>query len=743
MENNTTTRRRHSSAVLHTAERWPITTFNRIFAPIYLLAILSLFYHHATNLLRYYATSSSLFFITLTFLLADVVLTFMWAATQVFRMNPIRRREMPQNLNDVVSRGELPGLDVFICTADPYKEPPIGVVNTALSVMAYDYPKDKLSVYVSDDGGSQLTLFAFMEAAKFAAVWLPFCERNRVVDRNPAACFESGDFGSSSSGEVEDIKNMYESMKQKVEHVLESGKVEEQYIINEREAFDKWTHSFTKRDHPSVIQQVLVESRKDKDINGQTMPNLIYVSRQKSSSSPHHFKAGALNVLLRVSAAMTNAPIILTLDCDMYSNDPTIPLRTMCYFCDPKLGVEKSAYIQFPQKYRGINKNDIYAGEYARLFVIQAMGSDGLYGPNHVGTGCFFRRRVFFGGPSTPVGVEIPDLEPGHVVSESVQSSSVLGLAHKVSGCDYENQTDWGSKIGFRYGSLVEDYYTGYRLTCEGWGSIFCCPRRPAFLGDAPISLVDMLNQQKRWDIGLLEVGFSKFSTLTHGIKRGGFLTGLGYSQYAFWPIWSIPILVYSFIPQLALINNVHILPKVTEPWFWVYTFLFLGAYTQDLLDFLIVGGTIQRWWNDQRIWFLRGLTCHLFGLVEYFLKFLGISAGFNVTSKVMDEEQSKRYDQGIFEFGVHSAMFVPPTMAALISLLAVVHGLATLVRGGGVVDAPLVQLLAAAFGVVNCWPIYEAVGLRSDMGRMPVKTTVLSVALALACYVIATFILK
>ncbi|CAI0408766.1 unnamed protein product [Linum tenue] len=745
--------RRRSSSALHTAEPWPITPFNRLFAPIYLLAVLALLYRHVTNLLLLLpATSSpSSFATTFALLIADLVLAFMWATTQVFRMNPIRRREMVENLNDVVGGEEselLPGLDVFICTADPHKEPPMGVVNTALSVLAYDYPRDRLAVYVSDDGGSALTLFAFVEAAKFARRWLPFCERNGVVERNPVAYFELANGAHPVSGEVEEIKNMYESMKHKVEHVVETGKVDDQYIDGpkEQEAFGKWTHHhFTKQNHPTFIQ-VLLDGNNDKDVDGHALPNLIYVSREKSTNSPHHFKAGALNVLLRVSAAMTNQPIVLTLDCDMYSNDPGTARRAMCYFCDPNLGPESSAYLQFPQKYRGINKNDIYAGEYQRLFQIQAMGFDGLRGPNHVGTGCFFRRRAFFGPPSSPVEPELVELGPDHVVeSESIGSDSVLELAHKVAGCNYENQTDWGSKIGYRYGSLVEDYYTGYRLHCEGWKSVFCCPKRAAFMGDAPISLVDMLNQQKRWDIGLLEVAFSKFSTLTYGVKSSaGFLMGFGYCQFAFWPSWSIPLIVYSFLPQLALLNQVHVFPKATEAWFWLYPFLFLGAYVQDMLDFTIVGGTFQRWWSDQRIWLLRGLTCHLFGSIEYFLKFLGIAAAFNVTSKVIDEEQSKRYDQGIFEFGVHSPMFVPPTVAALISLLALVQGLAVLaVRGGGLADAPLLQLLVAGFGVVNGWPIYEAVALRSDNGRMPVKTVVVSVALAWACYVAASFVFK
>lgn len=86
---------------------------------------------------------------------------------------------------------EYPALDVLICTADPTKEPPVGVVNTALSVLAYDYPTDKLSVYISDDGGSEVTLYAFMEGAKFAKHWIPYCKKHSIVDRSPEVYFEN------------------------------------------------------------------------------------------------------------------------------------------------------------------------------------------------------------------------------------------------------------------------------------------------------------------------------------------------------------------------------------------------------------------------------------------------------------------------------------------------------------------------------------------------------------------------
>lgn len=80
----------------------------------------------------------------------------------------------------------------------------MNVVNTALSVMAYDYPTWKISVYVSDDGGSAVTLFAFMEAAKFAVEWLPFCRKSNVVERNPDVFFASNN--DCCNPEMEKIK---------------------------------------------------------------------------------------------------------------------------------------------------------------------------------------------------------------------------------------------------------------------------------------------------------------------------------------------------------------------------------------------------------------------------------------------------------------------------------------------------------------------------------------------------------
>ncbi|KAJ7952169.1 Cellulose synthase [Quillaja saponaria] len=600
---------------LHTLKFKRGTLLNRLFALVYTCGIMALLYHHVSKLNMLHSdTQQESIFISLTFLLSDFLLAFLWTTRQAFHMRPVQRHEYPENLL-FSNKSDFPALDVFICTADPYKEPPMNVVNTALSVMAYEYPPDKVSVYVSDDGGSQLTLFAFMEAAKFATHWLPFCTENNLLHRSPEAFFAST---HSFNLETHKIKILFEGMKTKVEQVVAKGMVDDNFdLVNEQErkAFNIYrTDTFTPQNHPTVIQ-VLLDCDKDKDIKGQVMPNLIYLSREKTTTSSYNFKAGALNALLRVSATMTNAPIILTLDCDTYSNDPKTPSRALCYLLDPKIR-NKLAYVQFPQRFHGLDNNDIYALEYK-------------------------------------------------------------------ANSNYENQTKWGFEVGFKYGSLVEDFYTGYRMQCDGWKGVFCNPDRAAFFGDSPINLLDMLNQCKRWSIGLLQVVFSRYNPLTFGFRSMGPLMGLAYAHYAFGPIWSIPLIVYAFIPQLALLSGVSIYPKVSDPWFILHVFLFLGAYGKDCLDFVLAGSTFARWWNDQRIWMIKGVSCLLFGFTEYCLKAAGISThGFSLTSKVFDNEQSKRYEQGIFEFGIPSSMFVTLTMAAIINLAAFVHGLLHVFRG-------------------------------------------------------------
>ncbi|CAL9153551.1 unnamed protein product [Musa hybrid cultivar] len=678
---------------------------NRAHMLLYSLAILALLRHRLSCLL-----SSSRF---LPLLLAELVLAFMWVGSQATRWRPVRRHEFPDRLLREVDPAAFPALDVFICTADPHREPPISVVSTALSAMAFDYPPDRLSIYVSDDGGSAVTLFALMEASRFARYWLPFCKENGMLDRSPEAYFRS-----NIGGESDKMKVMYESMKEMVERAMETGSVGNDVVFDaeDRELFRKWK-GFARHDHPSVIQ-VLLQSSKDSDIMGTALPNLIYVSREKRPSSHHHFKAGALNVLTRVSSAMSNAPVILTLDCDMYCNNPRAPLHALCYFLDPAVSADL-AFVQFPQCFHGINENDIYASEFKREFRITPRGMDGLRGPTYAGTGCFFSRRSLHGTGS-----------PAHHGSSA--SESALQKAVEAAACSFELGTKWGSSIGFRYGSLVEDFHTGFRLHCEGWKSAFCDPARPAFLGDGPKNLNDVLSQCKRWSVGLYEVAFSRFNPLTFGITKASFSMGLIYAHYACWGTWCVPITVYGLLPPLALLYQTPLFPKVSDPWFFVYAYLFTAAYGQDLVLFLADGSTIRRWWSDQRMWMTRGVTSFLFATIQFGLNHIGISApGFNVTSKVTEEEQIERYKRGVLDLGTQSPFFVVLGTVAVVNLISLAVGITRAATSEGFLDEQFAQLFLSGFVAANCWPIYEAMVLRSDGGRMPRSVTVISLTVA------------
>lgn len=65
------------------------------------------------------------------------------------------------------------------------------VVDTVLSVMAYDYPPEKINVYLSDDGCSDLMFYALSEASNFSRFWLPFCRNFNVEPRAPGIYFSA------------------------------------------------------------------------------------------------------------------------------------------------------------------------------------------------------------------------------------------------------------------------------------------------------------------------------------------------------------------------------------------------------------------------------------------------------------------------------------------------------------------------------------------------------------------------
>ena len=72
------------------------------------------------------------------------------------------------------------------------------------------------------------------------------------------------------------------------------------------------------------------------------------------------------------------------------------------------------------------------------------------------------------------------------------------------------------------------------------------------------------------------------------------------------------------------------------------------------------------------------------------------------------------RYDEGTFDFGVDSPFSVILSTAALLNLCAILVGIFRYNIN------MVAEMLLTGYGVANSWPIYEAMFLRTDNGKMP-----------------------
>ncbi|KAK8507545.1 hypothetical protein V6N12_072800 [Hibiscus sabdariffa] len=373
--------------------------------------------------------------------LSELWFTFYFFISVVVRWNPVFRSTFKDRLSSRYEEEALPGVDIFVCTADPRLEPPTMVISTVLSVMAYDYPPEKLSVYLSDDGGSDITFYALLEASRFARLWLPFCRKLKVEPTSPEAYFQMSPERVVHESAMPDdwfiIKKSYEDMKSRIETVTQSGKVPAD-IRKEHEGFYEWDFVSGRHDHPSIVQ-LLIDGRDPnaQDIEGKALPTLVYLAREKRPQFHHHFKAGALNALIRVSSRISNAPFILNVDCDMYSNNSKAIRDALCFFLDEENG-RYIAYVQYPQTFR----------------------FDGNGGTCYAGTGCVHRREALCGMKySKELQVEWKATKSDRKTRET--ASSMEQDCKALASCTYEENTQWGKQ------SLVEFVWCGG--TVRGW----------------------------------------------------------------------------------------------------------------------------------------------------------------------------------------------------------------------------------------------------------------------------------
>ncbi|XP_009384732.2 cellulose synthase-like protein D2 [Musa acuminata AAA Group] len=383
---------------------------------------------------------------------------FSWLLDQLPKLCPVNRAtdlavlkekfEMATPYNPT-GKSDLPGIDVFVSTADPEKEPVLVTANTILSILAADYPVEKLACYVSDDGGALLTFEAMAEAASFAYIWVPFCRKHGIEPRNPESYFSSkkdpyknkvrSDFVKDrrrAKREYDEFKvrinGLPDSIRRRSDAFHAREEIKAMNLQREKAGDDPvepvkipkatWmadgTHwpgtwinpsaEHSRGDHAGIIQ-VMLKPPSDEPLYGNNdekspldftdvdirLPMLVYVSREKRPGYDHNKKAGAMNALVRASAIMSNGPFILNLDCDHYIYNSQALREGMCFMMDR--GGDRICYVQFPQRFEGIDPSDRYANNNTVFFDVNMRALDGLQGPVYVGTGCLFRRIALYG----------------------------------------------------------------------------------------------------------------------------------------------------------------------------------------------------------------------------------------------------------------------------------------------------------------------------------------------------------
>ncbi|KAK3423738.1 hypothetical protein EUGRSUZ_H00939 [Eucalyptus grandis] len=520
------------------------------------------------------------------------------------------------------------------------------------------------------------------------------------------------------------------------------------------------------RDHPGMIQVFLGHSG-GLDTDGNELPRLVYVSREKRPGFQHHEKAGAMIALIRVSAVLTNGPYLLNVDCDHYFNNSKALKEAMCFMMDPAYG-KKMCYVQFPQCFDGIDLHDRYANRNIVFFDIgiNLKGLDVIQGPVYVGIGCCFNRQALYG--YDPVLTE-EDLEPNIIVKSCGSRKKGKGGNKYIDKKRAMKRTE--STVPIFNIEDVEEGVEGYddetsllmsQKSLEkrfGQSPVFIAATfmeqgglrpstNPATLLKEAIHVISCGYEDKtEWgkEIGWI-YGFVTEDILTgfkmrargwisiycmppHPAFKGSAPINLSdrLNQVLRWALGSIEILLSRHCPiwyryngklklleRLAYINT--IISNFASMWFIL---LFVSIFAIGILELRWSGVSIEDWWRNEQFWVIGGTSVHLFAVFQGLLKVLaGIDTIFNFAELY------------VFKW---TSLLIPPTTVLILNILNIigtVAGVSYAINSGYQSWGPLFgKLFFAIWVIADLYPFLK--GLLGRQNRTRTIVIVWSILLA------------
>jgi mixed-linked glucan synthase len=488
---------------------------------------------------------------------------------------------------------------------------------------------------------------------------------------------------------------------------------------------------------------------------------LVYLSREKRPVYNHQKKAGAMNVLLRVSALLSNAPFVINFDCDHYINNSQAFHGALCFMLDPGFG-QNTAFVQFPQRFDGVDPTDRYANHNRVFFDGTMLSLNGLQGPSYLGTGCMFRRVALY-------GMEPPRWRGGDIIKatdkikefgkSTLFINSMLDAANQewsmspmlfeesvndevstLMTCAYEDGTSWGRDVGWVYNIATEDVVTGFRIHRQGWRSMYCSMEPAAFRGTAPINLTERLLQILRWSGGSLEMFFSHSNAFLAGRKMHP-LQRMAYLNMSTYPIVTVFILAYNLFPVMWLISEQFYIQRPFNTYILYLITTIAMIHVIGMFEVKWASITLLDWCRNEQFYMITATGVYPTAVLYMVMKLItGKGIHFRLTLKQTEACSSDKFAD------LYMVRWVPlliPTIAVLVvNVAAVGIAVGKAATWGLFTEQAQHAMLGMVFNVWILALLYPfAQGITGQWGKKPIILfTILVMAIGAVATTYVTF---
>jgi len=128
----------------------------------------------------------------------------------------------------------------------------------------------------------------------------------------------------------------------------------------------------------------------------------------------------------------------------------------------------------------------------------------------------------------------------------------------------------------------------------------------------------------------------------------------------------------------------------------------------------------------------IKSITAYFYGTLDAIMKLYGFrKASFLPTNKVVDDEQLKRYQMGIYDFQASKMLIVPLVTLVILNMISFTWGVIGKMILEGRLSDLFGQVFLSFFILVVNYPIIDGMILRKDKGSSPLFVTLLSILLS------------